>query len=153
MRAQSLRIVRVAASVAAIDLLFTLGYWASQDIGPLRVLQAMAAWIVGPTAASPGVARAMEGLAVHVAIYVAMTLALAAIVRAWRARSQRWFVSGATYGIAAYLVVYQGIVPWIAAPIVPSRAPDWIAACLVVHGLLLGPMMRQGLRPRPGGAA
>ncbi len=136
---------RVAALVVAgglvagtLDLAYACLFWAlKRDVPPQRILQSVAAGLLGPASFTGGRASAALGFVLHFGI----ALSMAAVY--WRA-ALRWPVlgrhpvpCGAAYGLLLYVVMNAVVVPLSAAPRA-SRDTLWVALGILVHVFLVG---------------
>jgi hypothetical protein len=134
------RLLRLALSVAAVDLAVSVGYWGAQGVPPARVLESIAGWVVEAGAlAAPLVWLA--GMMVLCAIYAAMVGVLALGLALRPVSPARWLPLGMLYGIGAYVACYQWLVPALIHPARLSASPMWMAACLGLHAVCFGPWM------------
>ncbi len=125
----------LVAGILDITSAFVLSY--PKGIGPIRVLQGVAAGLLGrESAINGGMASAGLGLAIHffIAFVAASVFYLASRNVAWL--TQQAVISGLLYGIAIYLVMYWIVMP-LAYPVVhPSISRDVTA--VFVHMFLIG---------------
>ena len=125
----------LVAGVLDIGSAFALSY--PKGVGPIRVLQGVAAGLIGREAAiNGGVATAGLGLAIHffIAFVVATVFYLAS--RKLVFLTQNAVLAGLIYGVIVYGFMYWIVMP-LAYPVVhPSLARDLTAVC--VHMLLIG---------------
>jgi uncharacterized membrane protein YagU involved in acid resistance len=125
----------LVAGVLDISSAFALAY--PKGVGPIRVLQGVAAGLIGrESAVKGGMATAGLGLAIHffIALVVATVFYLASRKLVFLTRHP--VVSGLLYGAAVYGVMYWIVMP-LAYPVVhPSLSRDLTAIC--VHMLLIG---------------
>jgi len=123
------------AGILDISSAFILSY--PKDVGPIRVLQGVAAGLVGREAAiKNGLATAGLGLAIHffIAFVVATVFYLAS--RKLGFLTQHPVISGLLYGVIVYGFMYWIVMP-LAYPVVhPSLSRDVTAVC--VHMFLIG---------------
>ena len=125
----------LVAGVLDIGSAFVLAYL--KGVGPIRVLQGVAAGLLGrESAIKGGLATAGLGLAIHffIALVVASVFYLASRKLVFLTRHP--VISGLLYGVAVYAVMYWIVMP-LAYPVVhPSVSRDLTAIC--VHMLLIG---------------
>jgi hypothetical protein len=125
----------MTAGVLDISSAFTLGY--PKGIGPTRVLQGVAAGLVGRESATKGgLAMAALGLAIHffIAFLVATVFYVASRKLVFLTRHA--VISGLLYGVVVYAFMYWIVMP-LAYPVVhPSLSRDVTAVC--VHMFLIG---------------
>jgi hypothetical protein len=125
----------LVAGVLDISSAFALSY--PKGVGPVRVLQGVAAGLLGREAAiNGGLATAGLGLAIHffIAFVVATIFYLAS--RKLVFLTQNAVLAGLLYGVVVYGFMYWIVMP-LAYPVVhPSLSRDLVAVC--VHMLLIG---------------
>jgi hypothetical protein len=118
-----------------ISSAFALAY--PKGVGPIRVLQGVAAGLIGrESALNGGLATAGLGWVIHffIAFVVASVFYMAS--RKIGFLTRRAVISGLLYGVVVYGVMYWIVMP-LAYPVVhPSLTRDLTAVC--VHMLLIG---------------
>ena len=128
---------------------------------PTRMLQGIAASVLGPQSFEMGAATAILGLAMHFLVALSATLVFFLASRRWPAMLEHPVVSGILFGVFWLLVMYRGVIPvlaaarplWLANP--PKRPlPDLWPVPLLVHMTCVGlpialAMSRFGPRPAP----
>jgi hypothetical protein len=125
----------LVAGILDISSAFALSY--PKGVGPIRVLQGVAAGLVGrESALTGGLATAGLGLTIHFFIaFVAATVFYIAS-RKLIFLTRNAVVSGLLYGVVVYGFMYWVVMP-LAYPVVhPSLSRDLTAVC--VHMLLIG---------------
>ena len=137
-RSQALPAIGWATLTAGVlDILsaFILSY--PKGVGPIRVLQGVAAGLVGrESAIKGGLATAGLGLAIHffIAFVVATVFYVASRKLVFPTRHP--VISGLLYGVVVYGFMYWIVMP-LAYPVVhPSLSRDLTAVC--VHMFLIG---------------
>ena len=112
---------------------------------PARMLQGIAASVLGPQSFKMGAATAILGLAMHFLVALSATLVFYVASRRWPAMLANPLVSGILFGVFWLLVMYRGVIPalaalrplWIANP--PKRPlPDLWPVPLFVHMTCVG---------------
>jgi len=125
----------LVAGVLDISSAFALSY--PKGVGPIRVLQGVAAGLIGrESAITGGLATAGLGLAIHffIAFVVATVFYLAS--RKLVFLTQNAVLAGLMYGVVVYGFMYWIVMP-LAYPVVhPSLSRDLTAVC--VHMFLIG---------------
>jgi ABC-type uncharacterized transport system permease subunit len=123
------------AGVLDISSAFILSY--PKGVGPIRVLQGVAAGLVGrESAITGGLATAALGLAIHffIAFVVSSVFYIASRKLVFLTRHPA--ISGLLYGVVVYGFMYWIVMP-LAYPVVhPSVSRDVTAVC--VHMFLIG---------------
>jgi hypothetical protein len=122
------------AGVLDISSAFILSY--PKGVGPIRVLQGVAAGLVGREAINGGLATAGLGLAIHFFIAFVVATVFYGASRKLVFLTQNAVISGLMYGVVVYGFMYWIVMP-LAYPIVhPSLSRDLTAVC--VHMFLIG---------------
>lgn len=139
-RSNLLLLCALAALATAVDFAAAVAYWGPQGVTPAQVLRSIASWVLGPRPPATATVLAV-GAAVHFLIYLAMAAVFARLLGSRRFPASPGFAVGSLYGVVAYVVVYQWLVPVLVYPAVLDRSPAWVATCLVLHALVIGPLM------------
>jgi hypothetical protein len=125
----------LVAGILDITSAFVLSY--PKGVGPIRVLQGVAAGLLGrESAIQGGLAAAGLGLAIHFFIaFVAASVFYAASRKiSWL--TQQAVISGFLYGVAIYIVMYWIVMPLVFANVRHSISRDVTA--VFVHMFLIG---------------
>ena len=151
MRSITRVIITAVAVSGSLDLLSAFAFSAVKGVGPVRVLQGVAAGPFGNAMmTSGGTLPALTGLVTHYALMTVMAslFAIAALRRPAILRHP--LLWGVAYGFAIYLVMY-----WIVLPLRwPDRFPRtglWdvgnaLFSHLICVGLPMGLVVSRGLR-------
>ena len=130
----------VAGGLAAgtLDILYAWIFWALKaGVSMQRVLQSVAAGLLGSSSFAGGVATAAMGLVLHYLIATTMSVTYYLVASRWRPLVRYPFLCGATYGLVLYAIMNHIVVPLSAAGR-GSRDPLWIALSISVHMVLIG---------------
>lgn len=122
---------------AILDIAFAIGFWSLQGAPAARILQSIAAGLLGAAAYTGGVATAALGLALHIAIAGVMAWVFYLASRRWRALVRHPIIAGALYGVILYATMNWIVVPLSAAAMPPPRGL-WLWCGLAAHMLLVG---------------
>lgn len=120
-------------TVGTLDILDAFLFWYFyRDVAPVRILQSIAAGLLGRASFEGGAATAALGLFLHyfIALMVVLTYILAS--RRLPSLARRPFLYGPLYGLAVYGVMNHIVVPLSAAA--SSGTP---AAPVLINGLLI----------------
>jgi hypothetical protein len=126
-----------ALVVGALDMGMAMGFWHRHGVPPVRVLQSVAAGLMGPAAFAGGSAAAVLGLLLHLTIAGLMVLAYDLVALRLRWLVRRPWLAGPLYGGVLYLVMTWVVVPLSAAPHAPASTA-WNVASVLSHVLLVG---------------
>ena len=123
------------AGVLDISSAFILSY--PKGVGPIRVLQGVAAGLVGrESATNGGLVTAGLGLAIHFFIAFVAATVFYVTSREFAFLTRHPVISGLLYGVVVYGFMYWVVMP-LAYPVVhPSLVRDLTAVC--VHMFLIG---------------
>lgn len=108
-----------------LDICAAMLTWLLRGVSPGRVLQSVAAGLVGRDSFSGGVATAALGLLLHFTIMSGIVTVFVLASRHWRMLIARTLPAaiarGIAYGVAVYLIMTYVVVPLSASP---GRAPS-----------------------------
>ncbi|HWC73013.1 MAG TPA: hypothetical protein VG454_03675 [Gemmatimonadales bacterium] len=121
-----------------LDIVYAIVFWAiKRGVAPERILQRVAAGVLGSASMTDGWASAALGLFFQYFIAIAMAVAYFLVARRWSALWQRPLLYGAVYGLLLYFIMNYIVVPLSAAG-PGSKDPLWIALSIAVHALCVG---------------
>lgn len=135
--------------IAGLDLLFAAGFWYLRSaVPPQRILQSIAAGVLGPASFDGGARSAWLGAVLHCFIAIVMALVYWLAARRMPRLVERPWSSGLIYGALLYVAMNGVVVPLSAAS--PARFnAGWVAASIAMHlliGLLCAWSARRALR-------
>jgi hypothetical protein len=125
----------------ALDIAYAIGYWwLKAGVSPVRILQSVAAGLIGKEQAmAGGGGTAALGTVLHFGIALAMAGAYYAASGRWPALARRPLRYGALYGLLLYLVMNYIVVPLSAAgPASPQQPMSWLVLSIAAHVMLVG---------------
>ncbi|WP_407354250.1 hypothetical protein [Luteimonas sp. R10] len=122
---------------ATLDLGLAIAFWAAEGVSAGRVLQGVAAWVLGPAAYSGGAATALLGTLLYTGLMCALAAGYRVLARRHGALLHRPLLGGALYGAAAYLLIFGLAVPALTSAPAFTR-PDWALVCLLAYMFLIG---------------
>lgn len=126
------------SAAAALDIVFACLYWAIDSGVPAsRILQSVAAGVLGDSSFDGGAVTAALGLVLHFLIVFAMAAAYYVAARHWTRLREQPFLQGGLYGLLLYAIMRYVVVPVSRA----NPAPDdrlWIALAIAAHVFLVG---------------
>lgn len=123
-------------TVAVLDMLCAMAYWARDGVTPEHVLQSVAVWFAGPSAFAGGLGTAASGSLLYVLVMCGVVALYYAMARPWSLLLRRPLLCGGIYGALAYLAIFQLVVPLLTGT--RTHDPMWIATCIVVFTTLVG---------------
>jgi hypothetical protein len=122
----------------ALDIVYACVFWAVKaDLPARRILQSVAAGLLGEASFEGGAATAVVGLVLHFFIATSMSVAYYLVAARWTLLRERAVLCGAGYGLLLYGIMNYIVVPLSAAG-PGSRDPLWVGLTIVVHVLLIG---------------
>jgi hypothetical protein len=120
------------------DIVYACTFWGLKRGVPVqRILQSVAAGLLGKASFEGGARTAALGLALHYLIAVSMSVAYYLVARRWALLGQRPVLCGAGYGVLLYGIMNYVVVPLSAAG-PGSKDPLWVGLSIAVHMLLIG---------------
>ena len=121
-----------------LDITYACVFWAvKRGVPAQRILQSVAAGLLGEASFTGGRATAALGLALHYFIALSMAVVYYVVARRWPLLTQRPVLCGAGYGLLLYGIMNYVVVPLSAAGR-GSQDPLWIALSVAVHMFLIG---------------
>jgi hypothetical protein len=121
-----------------LDILYACAFWALKRQVPVqRILQSVAAGLLGKASFDGGARTAALGLALHFLIALTMSVTYFGVARRWSLLWRRPWLCGAAYGVLLYIVMNYVVVPLSAAG-PGSKDPLWVTLSIAVHALLVG---------------
>ena len=121
-----------------LDIVYAWVFWAvKRGVPARRILQSVAAGLLGPASFEGGGATAALGLALQWLIAVSMSVAYYVVSRRWPLLLRRPVACGAGYGLLLYGIMNYVVVPLSAAG-PGSKYPLWIALSIAVHVVFIG---------------
>jgi hypothetical protein len=138
-RSHPLAFVLAGGLVAGtLDIIYAATFWAlKRDVPVQRILQSVAAGLLGEASFEGGAGTATLGLGLHYLIALSMSATYYLVARRWPLLRQRPLLCGAAYGLLVYAIMNYIVVPLSAAGR-GSNDPLWITLSVAVHVLLIG---------------
>jgi hypothetical protein len=126
--------------IAIADGIFFSTFWSLRGVSPLRILQTIAAGLIGREASYTGGAATMAlGAGLHLFIAVMFVLVYAAVGRRVPALLRRPFVFGPPYGLVVFLLMSYVVVPL--SRLGPPTKPEdtsWLIGSIAFHVIVVG---------------
>lgn len=129
------------AVAGLLDIAWVIVFYAVafKGVGPVLVLQGVAAGLFGPEQArGGGLAMAALGLAIHFAIAFGVAAVFCAAARRWRPLLAAPWLVGPLYGAAVWLAMNLVVLPLSASPPRAFPGRDW-PVILAAHLVCVGP--------------
>ena len=130
----------VAGGIVAgtLDILYAWLFWMLKAGVPMqRILQSVAAGLLGSSSFEGGNGTAALGLALHYFIATTMSATYYGVSRSWPVLARRPLLCGAAYGLLLYGIMNYIVLPLSAAG-PGSRDPVWVTLSIAVHIVLVG---------------
>ena len=122
----------------ALDISYAWLFWAVKAGLPVqRILQSVAAGLLGKASFTGGWPTALLGLGLHFFIATSMSLSYFLVARRWPLLREHPLACGAGYGLVLYVLMHFVVVPLSAAS-GGSKDPLWVALSVAVHMLFIG---------------
>lgn len=123
-----------------LDIAYAIAFWwLKAGVNPVRILQSVAAGLVGPAAArGGGAATGVLGGVLQLVIAVTMASVYYAVSTRWRALIERPWAWGALYGLALFGAMNYVVVPLSRARWSPPSLSLWVVCSVVVHVVAIG---------------
>lgn len=152
-RSPWLAILAGGLAVAALDAVFFTVFWAPQGVPPTRILQTIAAGLLGPESFQGGAATAWLGAALHCFIATVMVLVYYGASTRVEALVRRPVRYGVPYGLLLYAVMNYVVLPLSNAPQSSKTNLAWLLSSIAMHmvfGVMCAWFARSALRARMG---
>ncbi len=121
-----------------LDIVYACGFWwLKAGVSPVRILQSIAAGLLGEASFTGGSATATLGLFLHYFIATSMSVVYYLVSQAWPTLRKQPWLYGAAYGMLLYVVMNYVVVPLSAAR-PGSKDLLWVGCSIAVHVLLIG---------------
>ena len=126
-----------ALVVGVMDLLDAFVFFGLRGVQPVRILQSIAAGLLGRAAYQGGAATAVLGVCLHFFIASMIVVTYYAASRYIGLLTRRPVVCGLIYGVLVYFVMSEVVVPLSAAGRGPFSLPVFLNG-LAIHALGVG---------------
>ena len=139
-RSSPLTLVFAGGLVAGtLDIVYACVFWGVKAGVPVRrILQSVAAGLLGKASFEGGAATAALGLGLHYFIACSMAVAFHLVARRVPPLRERPVPYGAAYGLLLYGIMNYVVVPLSAAGGGGAKDPLWVGLSVVVHMFLIG---------------
>ena len=125
-------------TVATLDMLCAIAYWAPRGVDASRVLQSIPAWFLGPAAYAGGIATAVLGALLYGHLMWGVVALYHALSRRHPVLLRKPILYGACYGALAYFAIFGGLASLLSGKPASLGEPAWILTCVVVYMILVG---------------
>jgi hypothetical protein len=126
--------------VGVLDIVYAIGFWWFRArVAPMRILQSVAAGLIGRDAArAGGLQTALLGAFLHFFIAFAIVVVYWLAAKRIRILVQSPTLCGLIYGVLVYLAMNYVVIPLSAAPGGGAKLTTWIVWSVIVHALCVG---------------
>jgi hypothetical protein len=138
-------------AVGVLDILDAIVFFGLRGAPPIRILQSIAAGVLGRAAFAGGWRTAALGLALHFFIAFVVVLVFMLAARRVRALSRAPVAFGLLYGLAVYVVMTFVVVPASAAGPGPGPSGAVLMNGVLIHMLGVGLPASLAARAAAGG--
>ena len=122
----------------ALDITYAGVFWALKASVPFsRILQSVAAGLLGTASFAGGAPTAALGLTLHLSIATTMSVTYFAVSLVMPVLRARPWLFGGLYGAALYVVMNFVVIP-LSATTRGAADPLWVTLSVVVHIVLIG---------------
>jgi hypothetical protein len=126
-----------ALVVGSLDAAYAIAFWVPRGAKASRILQSIAAGLLGRDAFEGGTKTVILGVVLHYLIALAIVTAYWLAARPVPLLVRRPIVCGALYGLLVY-----GVMNYIVIPLSNANRPrfllSWVVCSIVVHAFLIG---------------
>jgi hypothetical protein len=122
----------------ALDITAAIVQWQFKGVPAIRILQSVAAGVLGRDATKGGAATAALGLLLHFLIMSGIAMTFYIVSRRMPVLTKRWIACGLAYGVAVYLVMSFVVVPLSAFPGSVVSSPAEFIKGVLVHMVCVG---------------
>lgn len=152
----NMKALMLATAIAGtLDILGAIAFGSSSGMGPVTVLQSVAAGPFGDHMVGAGAGVALLGLAIHyaimlveVAVFMVAAQAVPGILRSSEtpslpaagrgAQLRRPVLAGTAYGLVVYFVMYWGVLPLRWPAVFPQTGAGDVATAVFLHIFCVG---------------
>jgi hypothetical protein len=125
-------------TVATLDMLCAIAYWAPHGVTAERVLQSIATWVLGHAAVTGGAATALLGAFIYGHLMWGVVRLYHSLARRNPVLLQRPILCGSIYGGIAYFGIFAVLAPLLTGKPLGLGDPAWVLTCIVVFMTLVG---------------
>ena len=122
----------------SLDMLYATGFWSFYGVPAQRILQSVAAGLLGRDAFTGGASSAALGLMLHFLIAMGMSLAYTWAARDVATLRRHPWRYGTLYGLALFCFMSFVVVPLSASPRGGSLPMLWTVCSVIAHVVLVG---------------
>lgn len=124
--------------VAALDMAVAMIYWAPHGVPPGRILQGIAAWLLGPSAFAGGSVTMVLGAFLYGQLLWGVMALYHVLAQRYTVLHRRPLLCGGIYGVLAYVAIFKVLQPVLTGTLPSLGSLAWIATCLLSYAILVG---------------
>jgi hypothetical protein len=124
--------------VGSLDITYAILFWWFRGVAPTRVLQSVAAGILGKESFNGGMNSALLGAACHYFIAFCIVIVYWLAARWLPVLTRHPVICGIVYGIGVYIVMNYVVIPLSNAARPKTFNPLWVSMSVIVHMFLIG---------------
>ena len=124
--------------VGSLDISYAILFWSFRGVTPTRVLQSVAAGILGRESFNGGMKSALLGAACHYFIAFSIVIVYWLAARSLPVLRRHAVICGIVYGIVVYIVMNYVVIPLSNAARPKTFNVLWVSCSVIVHMFLIG---------------
>jgi hypothetical protein len=124
--------------VGSLDITYAILFWSFRGVSATRVLQSVAAGILGRASFSGGMNSALLGAALHYFIAFSIVIVYWVAAKSLPLLTRHAVICGIVYGILVYIFMNFVVIPLSNAARPARFNPLWVSCSVVVHMFLIG---------------
>lgn len=122
-------------SIGTLDLLFAWSFWQSHGVAPSRILQSVAAGVLGEASFAGGITSATLGACLHYFIATMFVVVYRFAGRRHAGLRKHPVSCGLAYGVLLYVAMNFVVVPLSAAATPGFGHVPWVASSVGMHAV------------------
>ena len=122
--------------VGTLDLVFATLFWSTRGVPPIRILQSIAAGLLGSASFERGTNSASLGVGLHYLIATMFIVIYYFLSQRLNILFKRPIACGLLYGIFLYVVMNFVVVPLSDAESVHVNDTAWVTSSILVHTMI-----------------
>ena len=124
--------------VGSLDISYAILFWSFRGVTPTRVLQSVAAGILGRESFNGGMKSALLGAACHYFIAFSIVIVYWIAAKSLPVLTRHAVICGIVYGIVVYIVMNYVVIPLSNAARPKTFNVLWVSCSVIVHMFLIG---------------
>src|SRR4051812_45457256 len=124
--------------VGSLDITYAILFWSFRGVAPTRVLQSVAAGILGRESFNGGMKSALLGAACHYFIAFSIVIVYWLAARALPMLTRHAVICGIVYGVLVYIFMNYVVIPLSNTARPKTFNLLWVSCSVIVHMFLIG---------------